>query len=103
MRIANPRFLAAVVVLTILAGCGFNERLDKTLSGLLVSDCRSSRLLTAESVCQEPLAKIAAPRQSEVPLYCYATIGEIDCYSTPEPRRLEQHTDKAIETSPSRS
>jgi hypothetical protein len=92
MTIGNLRLLGLTVVLAALAGCsGFKEGLDKSLSGWMDADCRSDRFFSSQSVCQErkPVTDTVKMRAPKAPLYCYPTLGDIDCYSTPEPRRIE--------------
>jgi len=52
---------------------------DRFMSSVLDLDCSVGNLSKTGDYCQEnPQAKIAAP------IYCYQTIGGVDCYDSPD-------------------
>lgn len=65
---------------TALAGCaeGTFAKLDDRISQGTDSDCAIDRLFSFKAVCREP-----APAATEA-MYCYRTIGNVNCYGSPD-------------------
>lgn len=52
---------------------------DETLSAYAEADCAAKNLLFGEAVCQRPDVGVPPP------VYCYNTLGDIECYDVPDP------------------
>ena len=85
----SPYRLLLALALFLPAGCtGAIESVDETLSNWADADCRSGRLLRLVPICQDYGSEDKRPPAAVAPaepLYCYRTIGAVDCYSAPEP------------------
>lgn len=81
MRAALRAVLAAAALFS-LTGCGAAvvAALDTAMSDATKSDCSISRVLRSE-----PLCKADALPPPEEKLYCYRTIGTINCYRSEDP------------------
>ncbi|MBM3569646.1 MAG: hypothetical protein FJX46_12945, partial [Alphaproteobacteria bacterium] len=68
--------LAALAALALQA-C--TNTANRTLSAITDQDCDVDRLITPHKVCR-PVQNVV-----QRPLYCYKTIGVMNCYATPDP------------------
>ena len=58
---------------------------------VILAGCNGRGLRDAETVLEEGWARVEKEdSESEPPLFCYRTIGDIECYATPDPRRQSQ-------------
>lgn len=53
---------------------------DKAVSNYVGVECRMANLLTTGSIC-----KTAAATRVTAPVYCYRTLGTVDCYPETDP------------------
>jgi len=83
---AALRGALVVGALLTLTGCGAAvvAALDNAMSGATKSDCAISRVLRAE-----PLCKAEGPPPPEENVYCYRTLGIINCYRNEDPYGTE--------------
>ena len=89
------RTLIVVVILSTLTGCGaaMVAALDNAMSDATNSDCAISRVLRSE-----PLCKVESAPPPEENLYCYRTIGAINCYRNQDPYGLEHSRQQSTGT-----
>lgn len=78
------RGLPAVALLLAVGATGctsvvVENVVDETLSAYAEADCAAKNLLFGAPVCDKR-AVAAAP-----PVYCYNTLGDIECYDVPDP------------------
>ncbi len=59
--------------------------IDEKISQMTEMDCTSVNVMFGESYCREKLKKL---KQEEV--YCYKTLGGVDCYREKNPYKTEQ-------------
>ncbi len=67
----------------LLAGCGTAAVaiVDEKVSKWTASDCSANRFFTGGPYCREAPVE-PGPQPA---LYCYRTLGTVDCYSQPDP------------------
>ena len=77
-------FVAALLLMMPgLGGCGVAAvtMIDETMSSFTGKECRVRHVFDdAKAVCYEAVSLPEGPR-----VYCYRTLGGIDCYRTPNP------------------
>ncbi len=65
-----------------------NEHVADLVTGL---DCGVIHVENGRDYCIDPEADAELARQRmAAPLYCYKTIGKVECFATPDPRRQTQ-------------
>ncbi len=47
-------------------------------------DCTPLNALTGKPICQDEEAAVASAKE-ETPVYCYRTLGQVDCHAEPDP------------------
>ena len=58
---------------------------------MILPGCGGKGIRPAESIIEDGWARVAKEdSESEPPLYCYRTIGDVQCYTTPDERRSNQ-------------
>jgi hypothetical protein len=62
----------------------------RTLTGNLIhaftgKDCVPLNVLAGRPMCEDEERQAAAAKENEVPVYCYRTLGQVDCHSEPDP------------------
>jgi hypothetical protein len=82
---------ALAVVLAALSGCGVGQQLDNTVAGLVDRGCKLVPPVARPGGCNSRAVEALDGR--EPPLYCYETMGNIDCYARPEPRQTGRPID----------
>ncbi|MDP6706486.1 MAG: hypothetical protein QF893_09110 [Alphaproteobacteria bacterium] len=87
--------LAVAVALAALSGCGVGQRLDDSVAGLIDSGCKLVPSVARPGGCAASGAAVEVESLDggEPPLYCYETMGDIDCYARPEPRQTGRPID----------
>ena len=60
--------------------------IDEKISQMTEMDCTSVNVMLGESYCRDKLRKL---KQEEV--YCYKTLGGIDCYREKNPYKTEKY------------
>ncbi len=78
------RRLSAFALLVPLAATGCTSMLvesvvDETLSAYAEADCAAKNLLFGEAICDR------RPAAAPPPVYCYNTLGDVECYDVPDP------------------
>lgn len=72
----------ALLFAGVLTGCTsvvVENVVDETLSAYAEADCAAKNLLFGEAICDKP--DVGAPP----PVYCYNTLGDVECYDVPDP------------------
>ena len=58
---------------------------------LVLEACNGEGISSAERIISSGWADVSnEDTENQEPLYCYKTIGSIDCYKTPDPKRHKQ-------------
>ena len=52
---------------------------DRVVSSYAGKECRVADLITTGTICKTAARSVAAP------VYCYRTLGGVDCYAEPDP------------------
>ena len=61
------------------------------VSALVLEACNGEGISSAERILSSGWADVSnEDADSQEPLYCYKTLGTVDCYRTPDPRREKQ-------------
>ncbi len=68
------------VVAETVAGSAALAIVDKAVSDYAGKECRLAALITTGSICKT----VAAASQPD-PVYCFRTLGAVDCYREPDP------------------
>ncbi len=68
------------VVAESVAGSAALAIVDKAVSDYAGKECRLAALITTGSICKA----VAAASQPD-PVYCFRTLGAVDCYREPDP------------------
>jgi len=97
------QFLAALAIAALapaVAGCSGSglavmgaDAMSQAASGRSISgnvihaftgkDCVPMNLLSGKPMCPEE--ETAAAKKEETPVYCYRTLGQVDCHVEPDP------------------
>jgi hypothetical protein len=56
---------------------------DHIMSKMMHKDCAADRIVKDGKMCRDDDTATLVAQQA--PVYCYRTLGEITCYSTPDP------------------
>ena len=83
------RFLAKVsLALSLLATTGCTTAavavLDEKVSQMMEQDCTTVNIMLGESYCKDKRNEI-----KQEPVYCYRTLGGVDCYAQKGPYKTE--------------
>ena len=102
---------ALLSIALLLLPCGLGgctslalETAEAKLSQLTDSECSYSHVLVGEAYCRERTVA-----RAQEPLYCFNTLGGVDCYAEPDPYKINpsgrslQATPLARQVSPAAS
>lgn len=81
------RFIYFIGLVLLLGGSGCTtlafETAEKKLSQWTDAQCSYAHVLVGEPYCVKP----AAPKE-QPPLYCFRSIGDVDCYAEADPYQI---------------
>lgn len=61
------------------------------IAAVILEGCNGEGFSSAERIISSGWADVSnEDSDGQEPLYCYRTIGAVDCYKTPDPKRQEQ-------------
>ncbi|MCG8493147.1 MAG: hypothetical protein MI743_16115 [Sneathiellales bacterium] len=77
----------SLFMLTVLNGCtgAAVAVIDEKISQMTEMECTSVNMMFGEAYCKDKSKKVV-----QEPLYCYKTLGGIDCYSRKNPYETEK-------------
>jgi hypothetical protein len=80
----NPYQTAGLVALNAISYLETDKGVgDHIMSKMMHKDCAADRIVKDGKMCRDDDTATLVAQQA--PVYCYRTLGEITCYSTPDP------------------
>jgi len=80
LRLITVGFLLSITLFTTGCTTAAVAVIDEKISQMTDKDCTSVNIMLGESYCRDKARQI-----KQEPVYCYKTLGGVDCYAVKDP------------------